>query len=125
MAASSDDTKAKVTSAATPATSTQASKDGAEANERARKDRLDAEQNPVDQQALGLSKHLTSWRESYGDDVVDAALALSAQQRKATEKEGSDGEKADAARARAAAGQERSAAPSGRTASDPKSTATA
>jgi len=77
-----------------------------------------AEEAPVDQQALGLSKHLTAWRESYGDDVVDAALELSAGRRKAEDK-------ASAGQARADAGQQPSAAPAGRSASNPKSTATA
>ena len=73
---------------------------------------------PVNQTVLGLAKHVTSWRLSFGDDVVDEALALSAEQRKASAK-------ADAAQARAEAGQQPTAAPTGRAASDPKTTATA
>jgi hypothetical protein len=111
--------------ASNPATSTQASKDGAEANEQARQDRVENEKRPPDQQVIGLSKHLTSWRDSYGDDVVDAAVEMSAQQRKVTAADKADMEKAEAAHARAAGGQSSSSAPAGRSASDPKSTATA
>jgi hypothetical protein len=75
------------------------------------------EESAVDQQALGLSKHVTAWRASYGDDVVDAALQLAESRRPAVDS-------ASAGRARAASGQKPSAAPTGRSASDPKSTAT-
>lgn len=74
----------------------------------------------VDSGALALSKHLTAWRESYGDVVVDAALDLAAARRSP-----GGGDKATAGRARASAGQQSSAAPAGRSATDPKSTATA
>ena len=126
-AASSDDAKTKTvtTTTSNPATSTQASKDGAETNEQARQNKVEDEKRPVDQAVLGLSKHLTSWRDSYGDDVVDAAVELSAQQRKATADRQDEDEKTDAARARAQAGQQPATAPAGRSASDTKSTATA
>jgi hypothetical protein len=100
---------------------TQASKDAAEQNAEAKDDKAAAEELPADQQVIGLSKHLTSWRESYGDDVVDAALELSAKQRKATASERDEAEKADAARSRAFAGQS-SSVPEGRSANNPKST---
>lgn len=72
-----------------------------------------AEEAP-DQQAIALSKHLDAWRGSYGDETVDTALELAASRRKAA-----------AGQARADAGQQPSAAPAGRSSSNPKSTATA
>ena len=87
---------------------------------------VDGEPEPVNQSALTMSKHLTAWRETYGDDLVDEAVRMSDTQRKAdakaTDPKPADA-KASAAEARAQAGQQREAAPAGRSTTDPKGSA--
>lgn len=98
-----------------PAASTQAAKDAATAN----KDAVGAAAtaaDPVDQRVLTVAGHLSAWRETYGDDVMDAAVKLSDSDRKATEKTA-------AGEARADAGLAADAAPVGRSSSKTAKTA--
>jgi hypothetical protein len=76
-------------------------------------DVVDEEPQP-DQRVVLMAKHLDAWAETNGEDVVEAALDMYAETRNDRKDAADKAAKADAAHARAAAAQDRSAAPTAR-----------
>ena len=67
-----------------------------------------------DMKVVLMAKHLDAWAEVNGEDAVEAAIEQYAQTRNDRKDAADKAAKADAAHARAAAGQDRSAAPTTR-----------
>lgn len=74
---------------------------------------VDEEPQP-DSKVVLMAKHLDAWAEANGEDAVEAALDTYAQTRNDRKDAADKAAKADAAHARAAAGQPRGAAPTAR-----------